>query len=133
MLRQCVDCHGVKGATVCTRCGDTGQVPVFVSTERPDIKGFLASAAVLAPLPEVPDREFDNGGDIERDLMRPEWRAFDQAVADADPERLRVALMVLNSVLSTRDREMAVRVMKNETQTDVENREIQEVDDADVR
>ena len=125
MLRQCVDCHGVKGATVCTRCGDTGQVPVFVSTERPDIKGFLASAAVL-------DSEFDNSEDIERDekifgLLRSAgaveiqwaennpvvqaWRDLDNIAERATKSQLVAAMMYLNRSIKGEDRKAIYRIL----------------------
>jgi len=121
MLRQCVDCHGVKGATVCTRCGDTGQVPVFVSTERPDIKGFLASAAVL-------DSEFDNSEDIERDEkirsagaveiqwaennpVVQAWRDLDNIAERATKSQLVAAMMYLNRSIKGEDRKAIYRIL----------------------
>jgi len=75
--------------------------------------------------------EFDNPDDISRDMgdrekraLRREWEAMDTDIRDADPERMRVALLYVNSRLDGRDRALVCRILRAETQEDVENRKL---------
>lgn len=78
------------------------------------------------PFPD--DREFDNDDDIDRDLKQQECADLDSVICDADAERMRTVLLVLNGGLSPRDREMATRILKGTTQLQVENAKL----DADL-
>jgi hypothetical protein len=81
--------------------------------------------------------EFDNGGDIARDMARDEarhklledvenkvlaargrWEELDALILHAwihDPTRMKVALMYLNSMISEFDREMVEKILRGET------------------
>jgi len=75
--------------------------------------------------------EFDNPDDIARDMgdcekraLHKAWDEMDADISGADPERMRVALMYVNSRLDGRDRALVCRILRAETQQDVENRKM---------
>lgn len=81
--------------------------------------------------------EFDNAGDINRDLVREverkvlstrhDWAALDKLINEAwknDPCRLKVALMFLNNQLQPHDRTMVTQILSGKTHEALENEKL---------